>query len=456
MKKYNIVIRSLFIVAFFACFTQSYAQNKGMANMSSNTDSAAILQAKQLKQADQNVSDNRKSHAQWFPKAGLGLFIHWGMSAVTATGDLSWNMIANKPWKDATMTPNQYYAQAKRWNPDKMDFDKILKAAKATGITYAVFVTRHHDGFAFWPSQYSEIGTKELFNGRDFVKEFVHACRKYKIRVGLYYSPPDWYYERKYKNFSWGKNVFDMDHKPTVLPQKPDDFEQKRCLHIQNQVTELLTNYGKIDMIWFDGGHGEISNARVRELQPGIVINRRNGKGGDYGDSEGALPQKRFSGWFETCETCWPSHKWSFSENAGWDTAADVITELVKLRAWGGNLLANVGPKASGEIPQQALNAWEGMAKWMKYGRESVIGADAGPWPTDVNTPVTTRKGVAYIHLLPGENETVVWKNAPKPKKMFLMKTKTPVEYTYRDNTLTVNVPLTERTDNVDVIKVVL
>jgi hypothetical protein len=96
------------------------------------------------------------------------------------------------------------------------------------------------------------------------------------------------------------------------------------------------------------------------------------------------------------------------------------------------------------------------MAKWMKYGRESVIGADAGPWPTDVNTPVTTRKGVAYIHLLPGENETVVWKNAPKPKKMFLMKTKTPVEYTYRDNTLTVNVPLTERTDNVDVIKVVL
>lgn len=151
-------MRSLFIVAFFACFTQSYAQNKGMANMSSNTDSAAILQAKQLKQADQKVSDNRKSHAQWFPKAGLGLFIHWGMSAVTATGDLSWNMIANKPWKDATMTPNQYYAQAKRWNPDKMDFDKILKAAKAAGITYAVFVTRHHDGFALWPSQYSEIG----------------------------------------------------------------------------------------------------------------------------------------------------------------------------------------------------------------------------------------------------------------------------------------------------------
>jgi alpha-L-fucosidase len=170
-----------------------------------------------------------------------------------------------------------------------------------------------------------------------------------------------------------------MDHKPTVLPKAPADFEQKRREHIQNQVKELLTNYGKIDLIWFDGGYGEMPNAKVRELQPGIVINRRNGDAGDYGDSEGALPQSRFHGWFETCETCWPNRKWSYTEKAGWDSASDVITELVKLRAWGGNLLANVGPKASGEIPQQARDAWKGMAKWMKYGRESVIGADGGP-----------------------------------------------------------------------------
>lgn len=185
-------------------------------------DSAAILQAQQLKQTPQATTYfSNHPDAQWFPKAGLGLFIHWGMTAVTGTGDLSWNMLANKPWKDATITPNTYYALANQWNPAKMNFDKMLKAAKAAGITYAVFVTKHHDGFTLWPSKYGEIGTKFKFGGRDFVKEFVTACRKYKIRVGLYYSPPDWYFERQYKNFSFHNKVqLDMEHNPTVLPKR--------------------------------------------------------------------------------------------------------------------------------------------------------------------------------------------------------------------------------------------
>lgn len=421
-------------------------------------DSVALLQAQQLKQTEQKkVISNNHPNAQWFPKAGLGLFIHWGMSAVMGDGDLSWCMMANKSWNDATVTPNNYWAQVNQWHPDKMNFDKILKAAKAAGVTYAVFVTRHHDGFALWPSKYGDFGTKTNFGGRDFVKEFVTACRKNNIRVGLYFSPPDWYYGRKYKSFSFhGKQVLDMDHKPTVLPEKPADFEQKRCEYIQNQVTELLTNYGKINLMWFDGGKGEIPNKLVRELQPGIVINRRNGGIGDYGDTEGALPQKRFEGWFETCETCWPSRKWSYSKNDKWDTGSEVITELVKLRAWGGNLLANLGPKASGEVPEQALTAWKDMAGWMQHSRESVIGANAGPWPAEVNTPVTTREGSAYIHFLPGEKAEVVWKNAPKPEKAFLLRTKKPVAFTYEERTLKLNVPENQRTNNVDVVKIIL
>jgi len=417
----NLKFRAAYVVLLLVLLTPANAQqNKVLA------DSSALLQAQQLKQTEQKkVIPNNHPNAQWFPKAGLGLFIHWGMSAVMADGDLSWCMLANKSWNDATITPNTYWAQVNQWHPDKINFDKMLKAAKVAGITYAVFVTRHHDGFALWPSRYGDFGTKNHFDGRDFVKEFVTACRKNNIRVGLYFSPPDWYYGRKYKNFSFNsKQVLDMDHKPTVLPEKPADFEQKRCEYIQNQVTELLTNYGKIDLIWFDGGKGEIPNKVVRKLQPGIVINRRNGEIGDYGDSEGDLPQKRFQGWFETCETCWPSRKWSYVKNKKWDTAPEVITELVKLRAWGGNLLANVGPKASGEVPEQALSAWKEMAAWMKHSRESVIGANAGPWPDEVNTPVTIGKGVAYVHFLPGEKVEVVWKNAPKPKKAFLLRTK--------------------------------
>lgn len=450
MKFYKSKIAFVTIISCLSCnlFGQT---NKNPS------DSIAYLQAQQLKQTEhKNVYSNSHPNAQWFPKAGLGLFIHWGMAAVSGTGDLSWGMLANKPWKDSTMTPNAYYALANKWNPSKMDFDKMLKAAKAAGITYAVFVTKHHDGFTLWPSSYGEIGTKFQFAGRDFVKEFVTACRKYDIKVGLYYSPPDWYFERKYKNFSFNNKVqLNMDHQPTQLPKRTPEFEQSRISYIQHQVTELLTNYGKIDLIWFDGGKGEIPNAVVRALQPGIVINRRNGGQGDYGDSEGALPKKKFQGWFETCETSWPSDKWSYVENRSWDKAPDVITELVKLRAWGGNLLANLGPMASGEVPMQALTAWKEMASWMKHNRESVIGANAGPWPEDVNTPVTTNKGVAYIHFLPSDTSTVVWKNVPKPSKVFLLRTKQPVIFDYQEGVLEIKLPEKYRTQNVDVVKMI-
>lgn len=426
-------------------------------SISQNIQTAADLQAKALKQDQQkDIYINNDPRAQWFPGAGLGLFIHWGMASVNATGDLSWCMLANKPWKDATITPNEYYTQAKRWIPDKMDYNKMLKNAKAAGITYAVMVTKHHDGFTLWPSAFSDMGTKKYFSGRDFVKEFVTACRKSNIRVGLYYSPPDWWFERNYKSFSYKGPALDMDHKPAVLPDKPTDYEQKRKEHVQKQVRELLTKYGKIDLIWFDGGKGEISNEEVRQLQPGIVINRRNGGGGDYGDSEGKLPEKRFSGWFETCETCWPSNKWSYTEDFGWDTAPQVITELVKLRAWGGNLLANVGPKADGTVPEQALTAWKEMADWMKHNRESVIGTTGGPWPEKVNVPVTIKKGVAYLHFLPEMNEELVWNDAPEPSKVFLLKNNMPVPFFYQNGTLKIRLKADQRTNKVDVIKLMI
>jgi len=152
MKKNRMSI-PLMLATFMIFSSVNAQQNKAVI------DSAALMQAQQLKQVEQKAGlSSSLPQAQWFPKAGLGLFIHWGMTAVNATGDLSWNMLANKPWKDATITPNKYYEQVNSWNPDKMNFDKMLKAAKAIGVTYAVFVTKHHDGFALWPSKYGELG----------------------------------------------------------------------------------------------------------------------------------------------------------------------------------------------------------------------------------------------------------------------------------------------------------
>ena len=237
------------------------------------------------------------------------------------------------------------------------------------------------------------------------------------------------------------------------MPKRPADHDAKRKALVTGHVTELLTNYGKIDQIWFDGGHGEIPNAEVRRLQPGIVVNRRNGGGGDYGDTEGKLPTKRFKGWFETCETCWPSNKWSYTEDAGWDTAPQVIEELVRLRAWGGNLLANLGPKGDGSMPEPATAAWKEMADWMKHSRESVIGAGPGPFPESVNAPVTTAKGVAYMHFLPGFKEAVVWKNGPKPKKATLLRTGERVAIHPSGRRARIDLPAALRSSSVDVVK---
>jgi alpha-L-fucosidase len=422
-----------------------------------SADQAADAQANALEQASQKpVSSNKHPDAQWFPDAGLGLFIHWGLASVGATGDLSWGMLANKPWKDKTVTPNTYYGWAKQWKPERMDYDKMLGQAKAAGFTYAVMVTKHHDGFTLWPSKFGDLGTAQYLGGRDFVKEFTAACRKHGLKVGLYYSPPDWWFDREYKSFAMRGPALDMDHKPVKLPKRPADHDAKRKALVAGHVTELLSNYGKIDQIWFDGGHGEISNDEVRRLQPGIVVNRRNGAGGDYGDSEGKLPTKRFKGWFETCETCWPANKWSYTDEWGWDTAPQVIEELVRLRAWGGNLLANLGPKGDGSVPEPALAAWAEMADWMKHNRESVIGAGPGPFPESVNTPVTSAKGAAYIHFLPGFKDEVIWKNAPQPKKAVLLRTGAAVTCVYQNGELRISLPPELRTHGVDVVKLEL
>lgn len=446
-------------------------------------DDAASGQAEALGQANRKSGPaNAHPDAQWFPKAGLGLFIHWGIASIQAKGDLSWCMLANKPWNDATILPTEYYASIKDWHPDQVDYDKMLAAAKAAGFTYAVMVTKHHDGFTLWPSAYGDLGTQSSFGGRDFVKEFTDACRKNGLKVGLYYSPPDWYFDRLYRSWSHRGPALDMDHKPVSLPRKPADHDQKRKELVQGQVRELLTRYGKIDLVWFDGGRGELPNEEVRRLQPGIVINKRNGGGGDYGDSEGALPARRFNGWFESCMTCWPLRKWSYVEGFGYNDAPMTLTMLSILRAWGVNLLANVGPKGDGSIPAPALACWAEMARWMKHSRESLydIQPGPGPWPEEVNQPVTLGNGVAYLHFLPdlpkalavppqerkftriqqvipplpAFTDTVIWKNAPRPAKVTLLRTGQELPFQYENGILTFSLGQSLRTPNVDVVKV--
>ncbi|OGV72145.1 MAG: hypothetical protein A3K19_26535 [Lentisphaerae bacterium RIFOXYB12_FULL_65_16] len=213
----------------------------------------------------------RTSHpdAQWFGDAGLGLFIHWGISSVHGGVDLSRGMMADKPWDPnakpgvSLATPEEYFALAKSFTPDKYDPDKWLSAAREAGFRYAVMTTKHHDGFAMWPSEVGKFGVKQYLPGVDLVKGFIDACRKNDLKVGLYYSPPDWHFNRNYMSFHYGsgdqkrfpgRKHFGLKHEVIdAIPSKPVGFDDAHRAYVRAQVQELLTRYGKIDVIWFDG-----------------------------------------------------------------------------------------------------------------------------------------------------------------------------------------------------------
>ncbi len=168
----------------------------------------------ELKKTDnESAGFQRTTHpdAQWFENAGLGLFIHWGISSNSPKGnsEISWAMIRNLPWdpkNTGTLTPTEYFKLAEQFDPQNYDPDKWLAAAAKAGFRYAVMTTKHHDGYALWPSEYGEYSTRQYLDGRDLVRPYVEACRKNGLKVGLYYSPPDWYFRRHYMSFNYNSD----------------------------------------------------------------------------------------------------------------------------------------------------------------------------------------------------------------------------------------------------------
>lgn len=449
--KKNVMI--LFIMLFVPVST--WTQNIDVASAQHLILGQQASGATQLKSRTNTHPD-----AQWFPKAGFGLFVHLGIAAVHGGIDLSWSMLANKSWEDADIFPEDYWALAGKWSPTGFDPRVWVKQVREAGFRYVILVTKHHDGYTMWPSKYGTLGVKQKLGGRDLVREFVDACRENDMKIGLYYSPPDWLFDAPYRNWdATGRTKLDTWHRQVEsLPKKPAGHDERRREMVRGQVRELLTNYGKIDIMWFDGGHGEISNDEVRRLQPGIIVNRRNGELGDFGDSEGALPTERFSGWFECNDPCWPSRWWSYSTSDRMDTGSEVIEKLVIMRAWGGNFLANVGPMADGSMPPEALAAWKEIGKWMTHSGESVYDITGGNFPEKSNQPVTLRgDSLLYIHAFPNFHKQLIVQEVMKhPVRVVLLRTGEEVRFEYKDNTLTVHIPPHKRTRQVDTVKVYL
>lgn len=295
----------------------------------------------------QTVHPNLHPDAQWFPKAGLGLFIHWGIASVDGYLDLSWGMMKDFKYSPRVCPPEEYFALAKKFDPGRYDADKWIAAASEAGCRYAVLTSRHHDSFCLWPSRYGDFNTRTYMGGRDLIAPFIEACRKYGLKVGLYYSPPDFRTAGEYLPYGgW------QEDRRSEIPQELTDYEHAM---VRGQVRELLTNWGRIDLIWFDGKWRHIlDEAKIRALQPGIVIGR--GDDTDFATTECRLPtqeeyEAEFRGrWWEYCgelNCCWGYTK----------RDEHTVKSLDDLLKWynftherGGNFLINMGPDAEGDF----------------------------------------------------------------------------------------------------------
>ncbi len=443
--------------------------------------------------------------AQWYPDAGLGLFIHWGLSSVKAM-NISWPMIPGRvlakqrisdpaereriiggeDWnlngKKPEITPNQYWAMAKDLNPQKYNPDKWLKAAKEAGFTYAVLTTRHHEGFALWPSAYGDFNTKNYMGGRDLVKDYVEACRRNGVKVGFYYSPPDWHFDRDYMSFLYGGArktnpelpSLDADLKPRPTKKSAEEVAKHQAeyaAYVNGQIEELLSRYGKIDLLWFDGkpsvgDNKVISQDRIRELQPGILINPRLHGHGDFVTFERNLTaEKPVQGWAEFCNTwttCWAHMEIPFR------APGYVLGQLAQSRSLGVNYLLGVGPKSSGEFCDGIYENMTVVGDWMKRNSAAVKAVKPLTSGETASVPATSAGATRYLFalprfkdggayeqdLLPATDATLTLTGAGKPVRVVLTSDGSELKHEYAGKTLTITLPAAKRTKLVDVVRV--
>ncbi len=335
----------------------------------------------------------------WWREARFGMFIHWGIMSIP--GRECWYM------HEARVTVDEYEKLVSRYNPTNYSAKDIVSLAKAAGQKYLVFVSKHHDGFAMWDTRLSEYSIMATPFKRDIVKELADECGRQGMKFGLYYSILDW-------------------HHPYARWQHWPKYRE----YMKGQLRELLTGYGPIAVLWFDGEwaeewtdqQGRELYAYVRSLQPNIIINNRIGKGrqdnlgqtkqgffpGDFDTPEQQVPRKGWPGTdWESCMTI--NGSWSFTTN---DTqhkpARELVQMLADIASKGGNFLLNIGPRPDGSIMEDQRDRLMAIGRWMKVNKESIYWTTAGPFARRLAWGrCTAGPGRLYLHVFdwPGDRQ---------------------------------------------------
>ncbi|WP_326673930.1 alpha-L-fucosidase [Streptomyces sp. NBC_01257] len=331
----------------------------------------------------------------WFEAARFGLFVHFGL----------YSMAARHEWVRSreAMSQEAYDRYLDRFDPDLFDARQLARAAKESGMRYAVLTAKHHDGFCLFGSALTDY-TSVRATGRDLVREFVDAMRAEGLRVGLYYSLLDWHHPD-----------FTIDeHHPlrgTAAEEEPRDMARYRA-YMEGQIRELLTGYGKIDTLFFDFTYPEKGPeewgaehllSTVRALQPDILVNDRLGVPGDYVTPEQYQPDRPLerAGERVTWEACHTLNgSWGYDrDNHDYKDPALLVRMLVQSVACGGNLILNVGPTGRGALDPQARATLRAIGDWSALHERSVRGAGPSAHEAPAAGLYTQAGNRLYLHL---------------------------------------------------------
>lgn len=332
----------------------------------------------------------------WFNQARYGMFIHWGAYSVGARGE--W--FANRERIPLDEYTSQYVDNFHAENYRPEDWATLAKEA---GMGYAVLTTRHHDGFALWPTKAGDFHAGLHGPKRDLVGPFVDAFRSAGLKVGLYYSPAAWFhpdYPGPYFR-DW----------PSVRDWASNASRERFIAFYRAQLVELMSNYGKIDYLWYDGcipddlQRREV-NEEVLRLQPDILINERNGQPCHVHISEQAIKPGPNGMLWEACMTL--NRNWGYHAGDNhWKSAVDVVQLLCETANKGGNLLLNVGPRDDGTIPRESVDILREVGAWLQINGAAIYGSERCPLSWNNWGRLTTRGNRVYLIIMRSPGKTL-------------------------------------------------
>jgi alpha-L-fucosidase len=372
--------------------------------------------------AQHGIAQDERMH--WWREAKFGMFIHWGLYAIPA-GEWkgkTYPQIGEWIMLNAKIPHSEYQQLAAQFNPTQFNARDVVAAAKGAGMKYLAITAKHHDGFAMFKSNASPYNIVDATPyGKDVVKMLADECRKQSLKFCFYYSHARDWNERDGLGNNWD------------FPSERN-FQKYLDEKVKPQLTELLTNYGPISLIWFDTPMS-ISNEQaqtlkdlVRKLQPACIISGR--LGGDVetdyrSTGDNVIPPMNVSGDWEVPATL--NNTWGYKKNDHeWKSPETIERYLFDIVAKGGNYLLNVGPTADGIVPQPSVEILKHVGKWMKVNSESIYGAKANPFNVEFTWGnVTQKNGKLYLGIFNWpKNEFLLDGLKSKVEKIYLLSDK--------------------------------